>query len=141
MIQIGNGSEIKAIGMGNIPLETESSRIFLRDVLYVPTIGTNLLSVAKIVVHGHSLVFTSSECQIGNTEGRVKGEREGNIYVLQAKKVALAALSNTDIAVSAETWYWCLGHRSIDGSAIASIPKAVAGLEVSESTLRNLEDT
>ena len=122
--------------MGNIPLETETSRVLLRDVLYVPTIGTNLLSAAKIIDHRHSLVFTSSECQIGNTE-----EREGNIYVLRAKKVALAAPSNMDIAVSAETWHQRLGHRSQDGSEIASIQKVVAGLEVSESTLSNSEDT
>ena len=38
-IQIGDGSEIEAIGMGNIPLETKSSLITLRDVLYAPMIG------------------------------------------------------------------------------------------------------
>ena len=140
MIQIGDGSEIKGEGIGNIPLETESSHVTLRDVLYVPNIGSNLLSVAKIVDHGHSLSFTPSECQIQNTEGRVKGVREGNVYVLQAKKVALAALTNTEIAVSAETWHRRLGHQNLDRPAMALIQKAVVGLEVSETTL-NLEDT
>ena len=140
MIQIGNRSEIKAEGIGNIPLETESSHMTLQDVLYVPNIGSNLLSVAKIVDHGHSLLFTPSKCQIQNTEGRVKGVREGNVYVLRAKKEALAALTNTDITVSAETWHRCLGHQNLDGPAMVSIQKAVVGLEVSETTL-NSEDT
>ena len=109
-IQIGDGSEIEAIGMGNIPLETESNLITLRDVLYTPTIGGNLLSVAKVIDHGHSLLFTSSECQTQNTEGRVRGIRERNIYVLRAKKVALAALTNMDVAVNAQTWHRRLGH-------------------------------
>ena len=131
-IQIGDGSEIEAIGMGNIPLQTESSLITLRDVLYAPTIGGNLLSVAKIVDHGHSLVSTSSECQIKNTEERVKGLREGNVYVLTAKTEALAALTNTDVAVSAETRHRCLEYRNMDGPAMAAIQKAGFGLEVSK---------
>ena len=140
MIRIGYRSEIKGGGIGNIPLETESSRITLQDVLYVPNIGSNLLSVAKTIDHGHSLLFTPSECKIQNTEGKVKGVREGNVYILRAKKVALEALSNADIAVSAETWHRCLGHRSLDGPAMASIQKAIVVLDVRENTL-NSEDT
>ena len=60
MIQIGNRAELKTIGMGNIPLETQYSHILDKDVLYVPTIGSNPLSIAKIVNQERSLVFTSS---------------------------------------------------------------------------------
>lgn len=57
-IQIGDGSEIEAVGKGNIMLETNGATITLNDVLYVPDITTNLISVAKAVDHGNNLLFT-----------------------------------------------------------------------------------
>ena len=41
-IQIGDGSELEAEGIGDIGILTNDSHISLRDVLYVPTIGSNL---------------------------------------------------------------------------------------------------
>ena len=110
-IQIGDGSEIEAVGKGDVTLETEKASITLTDVLYVPDIGTNLLSVAKAADRGHNLTFSPTGCQIRGTRARIDGIREGNIYLLRAKKFALAALSNRDIAVPAEVWHRRLGHR------------------------------
>ena len=134
-IQIGDGSEIEAIGMGDISLQTEASEITLRDVLYVPTIGSNLLSVAKVVDHGHRMLFTTTGCQIQGTKGRVNGVREGNVYLLREKKIAHVALSNKDVAVTAETWHRRLGHRNFDATAREVIRKAVVGLDIKELIL------
>ena len=46
--------------------------------------------------------------------------------------MAFAALSNKDVAVTAETWHRCLGHRSFDEAAQEKIRKGVIGLEVRE---------
>ena len=79
-IQIGDGSEIEAIGKGDIVLTIATREITLHDVLHVPMIGSNLLLVAKIVDHGHILVFSTSGCQIWNDNGlRKEGIREGNV--------------------------------------------------------------
>jgi len=51
-IMIGNGKEITAVGEGNITIPTASGSIFLAKVLYVPDIGSNLISVASIVDQG-----------------------------------------------------------------------------------------
>ena len=133
-IQIGDGSEIEAVGKGNITLETETASILLRDVLYVPDIGTNLLSVAKAVDHGHNLTFSPTGCQIRGTrtQERIDGVREGNIYLLRAKRFALATLSNQDVAVSPEVWHRRLGHRDFGAAAQGVIGKAVVGLDVKE---------
>ena len=78
-IQIGDGSEIEAQGMGDITIQTETGHITLRDVLYVPTININLKSVAKVVDRGHHLLFTAAGCQIQSAEGKIDGIREGNV--------------------------------------------------------------
>ena len=53
----------------------------LHNVLHIPAIGSNLLTVAKIVDHGHSLLFSPSGCQIRNDNGlRMEGLREGKVY-------------------------------------------------------------
>ena len=132
-IQIGDGSEIEAVGKGNITLETDRASITLTDVLYVPDIGTNLISVAKAVDHGHDLVFSATGCQIRGTRVAIEGIKEGNIYLLRAKKFALAALSNRDTAVTSEVWHRRLGHRDFGRAAEALIKKAVIGMEVLES--------
>ena len=134
-IQIGDGCEIEEIGMGDILLQTESSQITLRDVLHVPTIGSNLLSIAKVVDHGHRMLFTTTGCQIQGTEGQVNGIREGNVYLLRAWERALVAVSNKDLAVTAETWHRRLGHRNFDEATQKVIEKGVVGLEIEKSIL------
>ena len=129
-IQIGDGSEIEAVGKGNITLETDKASITLYDVLYVPDIGVNLLSVAKAANHGHNLVFSPTGCQIRGTRAWIDGVREGNIYLLRAKRFALAALSNRDTPVSPELWHRRLGHRDFGKLAQGIIGKAVVGLDV-----------
>ena len=37
-------------------------KITLRNVLHIPAIGSNLLLVAKIVDHRHSLLFSPAGC-------------------------------------------------------------------------------
>ena len=103
--------------MGDMILQTKSSQVTLRDILHVPKIGSNLLSVAKVVDHAHRMLFTNTGCQLQGKEGQVNGIREGNVYLLRAWKMALVALSNEEVAVMANTWYHRLGHRNFDEAA------------------------
>ena len=130
-IQIGDGSEIEAIGKGDMELTIGSMKITLVSVLHVPAIGSNLLSVAKIVDHGHHVVFSPTGCHISSDQGtRVQGIREGNIYLLRTENRALVALSNRDSATTAEVWLRRLGHRDFSQKAQEVLHKGVTGLEI-----------
>ena len=130
-IQIGDGSEIEAIGKGDMELTVGTTKITLLDVLHVPEIGGNLLSVAKIVDHGHHVVFSPTGCHISSDQGtQVQGIREGNIYLLRTENRALVALSNRDTAASPEVWHRRLGHRDFSKAAQGILHKKVRGLEV-----------
>lgn len=107
------------------------TEITLKDVLHVPAIGSNLLSVAQVVDCGHQLFFSTSGCQIRNDNGlRLSGIREGNVYLLKAESQALIALLNKDAATSAEVWHRQIGHRDFSATARGRIQQAVTGLEV-----------
>ena len=132
---IGDGSEIEAIGKGDMELTVGTTKITLLDVLHVPEIRGNLLSVAKIVDHGHHVVFSPTGCHISRDRGtRVQGIREGNFYLLRTENRALVALSNRDTAASPEIWHRRLGHRDFGTAAQGILQKAVKGLEVSMRT-------
>ena len=113
-ITIGNGNDITAEGQGNMTLHTASGLISLSGVLYVPDIGSNLLSVASIVEQGFTVEITKSDCIVSkrNTQ-RIIGKRQGNIYVLTGlQEIALAGLSQEGDHTTKDIWHKRIAHRS-----------------------------
>ena len=124
-ITIGNGKEINAIGQGNINLHTASGIISLSGVLYVPDIGSNLISVASIVDQGFQVEFSRSGCTVSkrNTE-RLIGKREGNVYFVRGlQEIALAGLSKPNDKTTREVWHQRIAHRSLNDQAAIQITK------------------
>ena len=137
-LQIGDGTDIHAIGKGDMVIRANSVEITLRKVLHVPRIGSNLLSVARIVDHGHHVLFAPSGCQIRSKEGvRLHGVREGNVYLLKTQQSAVSALTNRDLAATEAVWHRCLAHRNFNAAALVMIQKAVSGLVISKETPGN----
>lgn len=66
-IKIGDGSKLKAIGVGNVLLKTYNGKNFhdatLYDVLYVPDLTVNLFSQGSALDKGLSLVSNSDNAQ------------------------------------------------------------------------------
>ena len=77
-IEIGDGSEIEAIGKGVLELTTGKNAIKLQDVLNVPRIGSNLFCVAKIVNHG-LLLIDEVHSRFGESVGACGDSRCGKI--------------------------------------------------------------
>ncbi|KAK2578427.1 hypothetical protein KPH14_000974 [Odynerus spinipes] len=57
----------------------------IKDVLYVPNLRTNLMSVSQMVANGHKVIFDSGEVEIISKEGILIGTAldEGGVYILQ----------------------------------------------------------
>jgi len=134
-ITIGNGNDITAVGQGNMTLHTASGLISLSGVLYVPDIGSNLLSIASIVDQGFTVEFSKSGCIVSkrNTE-RVIGKRQGNIYFLTGlQEIALAGLSQERDNTTKEIWHKRIAHRSLNQQAAERIAKSVTGFNLKET--------
>ena len=73
-ISIGDASSIKALCVGNVFLNTSSNdeSAVLQDVLHVPRISANLLSVYRITKQGYGVYFDSLVLEVIDTNSCFK---------------------------------------------------------------------
>jgi hypothetical protein len=124
-MHMGDDTIVEAIGMGFILVEVmvkgRTKRIKIKDVLHVPKLHANLLSVSKISSSGCKVQFNMNECIVRAFDGEVIAIalREGNLYQMTFTKVCemhvanLAQTSTIDGAL--ELWHRRLGHLNIKG--------------------------
>ncbi len=92
IVRIGNGRAMSAIGKGRVDLQMllpkkATYNVQLTDVLHVPGLTTNLLSVRAVNDKGKECLFKDGQCHIycrGTLIG--KAELEGKLYVLRCQK-------------------------------------------------------
>ncbi|KAG8480039.1 hypothetical protein CXB51_025196 [Gossypium anomalum] len=68
-VKVGNGHFIKAEGKGDVVICTPTGNKIISNVLLVPEIDRNLLSIAQLVEKGYTMVFKENECQISDPNG------------------------------------------------------------------------
>jgi len=87
-VKIGNETHLKVEGKWGVAIETHSGFKLISDVLYVPEINQNLLSVSQLLYRGYKVLFEDKSCVIEDTEGikvfniQIKGKS----FVLDFKK-------------------------------------------------------
>ncbi|KAI0983118.1 hypothetical protein GJ496_003169 [Pomphorhynchus laevis] len=74
-VYLGDGRKVSAIGQGTVIMgvknpENTTLSIQLQNVLYVPNICCNLLSVHAINIKGYSVLFHHVRCTISDKDGR-----------------------------------------------------------------------
>jgi len=63
-VRIGNGDHLPVRGKGTIAIPSHSGTKTISDVLYVPDIDQNLLSVGQLMEKGYKLNFEDNHCLI-----------------------------------------------------------------------------
>lgn len=116
-ITIANGESIDAKGKGSIKLfvgsEDDVIEMLLLDVLFVPEMNTNLISVEKITRKKFSVIFTGSFCFLrGNFGSKKIGKYSEGVYTLITPKYK-CAISNMDVLCIHE-WHNVLAHRNLN---------------------------
>lgn len=114
-ITIGNGTSLPISHIGEVPVNTVYGPLILSNVLHVPDMKKNLLSISHFIEdHDCIFQFTSQDfAAVSRSTRRViaRGSRCGGLYVLeQIKEVAL--FSNRQITASEDVWHNKLGHCS-----------------------------
>lgn len=70
--------EFKAIGKGTICIEVpngdQTTSILLKDVLYTPSMGLNIISISRMAAAGYAAVFWNNLCRIFNPSKEQVGE-------------------------------------------------------------------
>lgn len=67
-----------------------------RDVLYIPELSTNLLSVSRITDRGHTVIFRKSTCEVYDQSNKlvVSGVKVSGLYKLDDHKANCMMTSN-----------------------------------------------
>lgn len=81
-VKLGNGEIVHAEGKGTIFIPTKKGIITVTDVLYIPDLDQNILSVAQMLKNGHGVSFLEKYCFIMNEHGdeMAKIEMSGNSF-------------------------------------------------------------
>ena len=111
---LGDGNSLKAVGKGSVMLELLAGRkknCLLKDVLYVPGLNYNLLSVPKSTEIVDEAVFGHSKCEFLK-HGKIvaTGKRVGELYYLECGGGAPVAAVAQGSEVSPELWHRRYGH-------------------------------
>lgn len=130
-IRNGNGESVQVEAVGTLPLLLESGfTLYLNDVLYVPSMTRNLVSVSKLDDDGFSFMFGNKRIIIYHYSQVVgSGILEGKLYKLSLDNVFVESLITMNVNEnifssgtkrkrgnenSSRLWHQRLGHISED---------------------------
>lgn len=104
-----NSAKLNVRGAGNTVLKLCDNEIPVKNVLHVPELSANLLSVFHIANKGNSVTFDKNGCTIRNAENEVVAEckPENGVYKFQATQGMCMLARNKEKAM---TWHRRLGH-------------------------------
>ena len=114
-IKIGNGDHIPVKGKGTIAITTSSGTKTITDVLYVPDIDQNLLSVGQLMEKGFKVSFEDKYCLIKDVAGQkiFKVKMRGKSFSFDPTEEENTAYT-TEVS-STEIWHKRLGHCHLQG--------------------------
>lgn len=130
-ITVANNEHISVdcVGQANITTIVNNQKfdIVVNDVLYVPKLSTNLLSVSQLTKRGNRVVFTDQGCQIYNRNGTLISTADlvNNMYKLNLNKPKSSFLAT---AVSGDIWHRRFGH--INYKDLSLMQDAVNGMDI-----------
>ncbi|XP_075079790.1 uncharacterized protein LOC142165046 [Nicotiana tabacum] len=118
-VVVGNGTQLPISYIGHGIFSTSDSLFSLRDILVVPHLSTNLLSVHKFVSDNNCSMefdpFGLSIKELKTKKHLLRCNSSGPLYALTSSSAGFAATRRPAIAathVSPNLWHRCLGHPS-----------------------------
>jgi hypothetical protein len=122
-ILLGDNSTYHALGFGSVLLKlTTGQSLLIKDILYVPGLAKNLLSVAQITSIGNTIVtFTRDQCVIKTTSPTshqtmlFRVPKDGNLFSLG---IGIDPSAQSNVATSKSDldtlkWHYRLGHLNL----------------------------
>ncbi|KAJ4707148.1 Retrovirus-related Pol polyprotein from transposon TNT 1-94 [Melia azedarach] len=103
-VRLGNGDVIESAGKGTISIPTSKGIKFINDVLLVPNLDQNLLSVGQMMHKGYSLFFKDKACVISDSSGDkvvVVPMIDKSFIIHWHSNISLACKTVVD-----ESWLW-----------------------------------
>ena len=112
-VELGDEVRYEVNGVGSISLQLESgSTLHLEEVLYVPSLKKNLISLSVLENKGYLVVFSEKKVLLWQRglplkQAETIGVQEGGLY--KVPKQLARALTHNQVGTS-ELWHKRLGH-------------------------------
>lgn len=105
-IVIAGNSRMKVNSIGNTEVKIGKNDLTIHNVLHVPKLSTNLLSVSKIVNQGNKVVFSKEDCTIYGSNGVeiVNTIETDGIYKLNVSNISCLLTTNSK-SETITTWH------------------------------------
>lgn len=143
-VTAANKSKMPVGAEGDIELQcigrTKYSKILLKNVLYVPGVTSNLVSVSSVIKQGCHVEFVDSKCRIVNKKGIVVVDGKlcsNNIYKLDVKPdlqtvsshCVTTALNTTQVP-SIQLWHRRMSHLNYE--YLKQLRQVTTGIQFSD---------
>ena len=138
-LHLAGKSTIDVTGKGTTHLTVHTGkaqrRLPVTDVLHVPDLRTNLLSVAKMTDKRNVVIFTHKEAIVLDQQSRViaRTPRQGDLYIFhdgQTPTTQAAAVATTSDVAQVQLWHKRFGHLNAADLKAMSSSKRVAGMNL-----------
>ena len=142
-VTLGDGHVVKATGRGVVKINIESPNTqkgkscVLQDVLYVPSLSYNLVSVSKATKSGKTVKFNEEGCHILDESQKliVIAKRIGNLYYLNCvnSHAANPTVGNSNVRSKEVTWHKRFGHLGVQNLQKLAKENLVDGYDYDKS--------
>ena len=113
-VKMGTGEVVGVAGIGTLVIETKMGRKHIQEVMLVPGLEENLLSVGQMLEHGYYLLFGGTavciydSCNLNGLVAKVQmtGNRCFPLTMMHATSLALKA----SVSHCTQIWHKRLGH-------------------------------
>ncbi|CAA0840499.1 Unknown protein [Striga hermonthica] len=130
-VRMGNDGIAKAVGMGDVHLETENGNtLVLKGVKHVPNIRMNLISTSKLDDEGFCNTFRDGKWKL--TKGSLivaRGQKYSSLYVMNVKIVD-PMINAVDDERTVELWHNRLSHMSEKGLTVLAKKNLLPGVKL-----------
>lgn len=141
-ITVANNDTVSVQQIGKVNIQTVTSndehRIQVRDVLLIPDLSANLLSVSQLTKNGCKVEFTDSGCHIYNSKGDLvaMARRTNNMYKLNTVGTGTAcAVFPKESKADIETWHRRMAHLNM--ADVYKLSKCTEGINISTKNTEN----
>lgn len=146
IVEVGNGESVQIKGRGTGRLEfldenDNSSHVTAHEVLYVPAMVGNLLSVSRLVENGLTIEFNKTQCEIKKNGIQLGvADKVNNLYQLRQTHAAYSVIEcHKENCI--HDWHRKLGHRDPEALRKMQSDGLVEGLNIVECGVKVTCDT
>ncbi len=132
-VSVASGAVMYAMRQGTVIFEADSRYICLNQVLHIPELNKNLVSVSRLIDRGVQVQFKKDGVELEKDGIRLFGRRDNNMFVLKPK-IAILDVENACLITEKspmdllELWHQRLGHFHLNGIRNLSEKDLVDGL-------------